>query len=208
MQIDNFSTTGVKEVLNNIKKTFKGMPPSIEEIRQSLMSEHKTEEDFVKILEKHHGYLEESIVVLKEAEASSAEKQEHLSRLIQVLTMHAKAEQETLYQSLIHATDRAARLEGLAGHNEHDIAFQIARELQRMNFQISWSEEIDAKAQVLAGIIHNHIKEEEGDMFDLAETAIDEIQMRALASVYLEKCKMYVEETLPINPDLTARELL
>ena len=208
MQDDNFSVLGVKDVLHNIKKTFQGEPETLQEIRQTLMNDEKMEEDFVKLLEKHHDYLEESISVLIDAEASSYEKQVQLERLVQVLNMHAKAEQETLYQSLIHAADRLARLEGLAGQDEHDVALQMANELRKMNFQISWSEEIDAKAKVLANLIQSHINEEEREMFDVAEAAIEPVKMRALASLYKEKCKMYFEEALPIRPDPIIRDLL
>ncbi len=196
MQNDNVSITGIKGMLHNFKASFEGHPISLQEIRNTLNEVETTEIDFIDLLEKHHDYLEESISVLTDKEASSSEKQAHLNRFIQLLKMHGRAEEETLYKSLKYATEKEARLEGFAGQDEHDVAFQMAQELEEMNFETAWSEEIDAKAKVLASLVQNHIKEEETEMFTIAENAIEPIKMRVVSETYLEKCKAYLDEGL------------
>ncbi len=196
MQNDNVSISGIKGMLHNFKRTFEGDPLSLQEIRNGLKEDQQTNSDFVDLLEKHHDYLEESVSVLTDNEASSASKQAHLGRFIHLLNMHGKAEEETLYVSLRLASDKEARLEGLAGQDEHDVAFLLAKQLKAMNFEISWSEEIDAKAKVLANLVQNHIKEEETEMFTIAENAIEPLKMRVISGFYLEKCKAYLDQEL------------
>ena len=196
MQNDNISISGIKGMLHNFKTTFQGDLLSMQEIRQTISEDQKTKSDFIGLLEKHHDFLEESIAVLTDKEASSAEKQVHLTRFIHLLFMHGKAEEETLYQSLKHAEEKEARLEGIAGQDEHDVAFQMAKELKAMDFEVSWSEEIDAKAKVLASLVQNHINEEETEMFTIAENAIAPIKMDVISGFYLEKCKVYLDEEI------------
>ncbi len=194
MQNDNVSITGIKGMLQNFKTTFEGQPLSLQEIRNEISEDQNTKYDFIDLLEKHHDYLKESISVLTNRNALSSDKQSHLTRFIHLLNMHGRAEEETLYQSLKHSEEKEARIEGMAGQDEHDVAFQMARELKDMNFEVFWSEEIDAKAKVLASLVHGHINEEETEMFTIADNAIEPVKMRAISGFYLEKCKSYLDE--------------
>ena len=106
MQNDNVSITGIKGMLHNFKASFEGHPISLQEIRNTLNEVETTEIDFIDLLEKHHNYLEESISVLTDKEASSSEKQAHLNRFIQLLKMHGRAEEETLFNNLPNANKK------------------------------------------------------------------------------------------------------
>lgn len=197
---DNKTTHGNKDfvssAIHDIKKTFRHEPHSLSTIRASLLEDKNTEVGFIDLLEKHHDFLKESINILTDKVANSIEKQTHLDRFLHLLNMHGKAEEETLYMGLIKNTEREARLEGIAGKAEHDHAFLISKDLQQLNYNIKWTEEIEAKAKVLATLVNTHIKEEESVMFSVAKKDLSENELKTLRDSYLSKCSTYMNESL------------
>lgn len=190
------SSDFVSSTIHEIKKTFRHEPHSLSLIRATLLEDKNTESGLVDLLEKHHDYIKESIVILMDKEAKEIEKQTHLERFLHLLNMHGKAEEETLYQGMIKNSEKEARLEGIGGKAEHDHAFEISKELQALNFNIKWTEEIEAKAKVLAGLVNNHIKEEESIMFPIVKKDINEQVLKTLCTEYLSKCSTYINESL------------
>ena len=167
---------------------------TLSEVKESLSEDYNLA--FAPLLEKHHDFLEESISVILAKETGPNVKQAHLGRFLHLLAMHAKAEEETLYIGLKSASDKLARIEGTAAQDEHDLAMQLSDELKDMGFDSNWSEEIEAKAQVIAGWVQNHIKEEEHEIFKTAKKDIAEEEMESFRDDYLEKCKTYLEEEM------------
>ena len=182
--------------VHGLKKTFRHEPHSLSKIRASLESDKNIGMNFTDLLEKHHDYLKESIVILTDNLASPGEKQTNLDRFLRLLNMHGKAEEETLYEVLTRNSIKEARLEGLCGKEEHDHVFEISEELQSLNYKGNWTDEIEAKAKVLANLFANHIKEEEGVMFHVAKKDISEQEMTKLTELYLSKCETYINEAL------------
>jgi hemerythrin-like domain-containing protein len=183
----------IPRVIENLRRTLKGEPHSLEDVRTSLDDTDSSELDLISLLEVHHDYLNESISVLIDRNAFPSEKQLHLTRFSHLLMMHAKAEEETLYRSLQRADTREARLEGLAGQDEHNIAYQLIRELQDLSSGLTWSEDIDAKARVVAEVMANHIREEEGQMFPTAKRRVSGEELHSLSFEYLQKCKKFLD---------------
>ena len=177
---------------------FRDEPYSLPEIRQTLDEASARNTSFFQLLEKHHDFLEESLPVLMDKIAPIDEKQKHLTRFLHLWNMHAKAEEETLYQGLLDASALDAHLEGMWGQDEHLIARQLANELQELNYESNWSEEADAKAKVLASLVESHIEEEERNLFLTAKRDIDAQVLKNLKAEYLEKCKHYLD--LELHP--------
>lgn len=173
-------------------------PHSFEDIRAELTDDIQNTPDFISVLKQHHDYLEESIDVLVDSKSAVTDKKEHLSRFLILLDMHGHAEEETLYRRLIGDDEKAARVEGLGGQEEHDVAYQLGDELIAMEYGSNWTDEVDAKAKVLASLVKNHIKEEESVMFKIAEKQFNALDFDALAREYLVKCTLYLENDL--NP--------
>jgi hemerythrin-like domain-containing protein len=107
--------------------------------------------------------------------------------------MHARAEGETLYRSLMAHSNHEVVREGLVGRDEHDIAFKLEGDLRLLNFQTEWTDDADAKMKVLAGLVHHHLKEEEKVMFPLARKSLLAGEFTVLASDYLELCEFYLD---------------
>lgn len=162
------------------------------ELKNSFQDDIIKKSSLIGLIEKHHSYLEDCIAVLTDSETSYEDKQKYLYQFLHILHMHAKAEEETLYAYLLEADLRQARLEGTVGQEEHNIIYQLASDLKDMNFQIAWSEEVEAKAKVLATIVEAHLQEEENEMFPLLKKAFTQMQLDELANDYLNKCEDYL----------------
>lgn len=167
-------------------------PHTLAYIRASIDKDVEKETKFISSLIEHHDFLKESITVIVDPMATIPDKREHLSRFFNLFEMHAKAEQETLYVHLQQNVEEEARLEGLAGEDEHEIAFQIRDDLVRMNYKTQWNDEIAAKAKVVSVLVENHIKEEESVMFPIAEEYLSDSEMEQMRVEYLKKCRTYL----------------
>lgn len=167
-------------------------PHTLAQVHSSLNEDKEQEKGLIAILKEHHYFLEESIDVITEPTASIPEKRSHLTRFLNLLEMHGKAEQETLYNLLQQNVEEQTRLESLAGQDEHELAFQIRDELMAMNYKTQWNDEIAAKAKVIATLVKNHIKEEESVLFPIAKKDVSETEMEQLRNEYLNKCRAYL----------------
>lgn len=167
-------------------------PHSLQQVRASIDTDAQQETSFISLLKEHHDYLKESIQVILDSKASIPDKRAHLSRFFNLVEMHAKAEGETLYVHLQQNTEEEARLEGLCGQDEHEIAFQLRDELLMMNYKTQWNDEIAAKAKVVAVLVKNHIKEEESVMFPIAKKDLSDEEMEQMRLDYIAKCRTYL----------------
>ncbi|MES2803838.1 MAG: hemerythrin domain-containing protein [Bdellovibrionota bacterium] len=185
---------------NVIEDFFKSIVPRealpLEDVRLGLDEALIDEMELMPLMERHHGFLEESIEVLMRKDALDIEKQDHLFRFFRLLEMHGKAEEEVLYTALRSHADKDARLAGFAAQDEHDVAFRIERELLEMGYRDTWNEEIEAKAKVVASLVKNHIKEEESEIFPLAEKLIPQPELERMSETYCVKCKIYLSDSL------------
>ena len=180
---------------NFFKDLVSAEPHSFEKIEATLDLAETDQVDFIALLKDHHDFLEESIAILEDVDASDVEKQVHLSRFFRLLEMHGKAEEETLYARLRQDVEKDGRILGFCGQDEHDVAFQIESELLKMGYQKTWNEEIAAKAKVVAGLVKNHIKDEEAVTFMIAQRDIDEDELDDLMLEYVAKCRVYLDES-------------
>ena len=168
---------------------------SLKHLRKSL-DEEEDDTNIIHILENHHKYLKEYSDLLIHADVPINSKRSTLSLFLRILNMHARAEEETFYQVLQESRNHQVRLEGLRGHDEHEIAYEIVEELKELGAEDTWTEEIDAKVRVLAGLIKGHIKEEETIMFPLAHKFIPESKLIDLTDDYLDKCKLSLDKKM------------
>ena len=161
-------------------------------LKESFTEDLNNQTGLLEIIENHHAYLENCIAILISAHSESKEKQNCLYEFLHILHMHSKAEEETLYSSLLNSDARDARLEGVVGQDEHNIIYQLAAELRDMDFNVVWSEEVEGKAKVLAIIVQTHLEEEEQDLFPLVKKYCSEAELKQLTTEYLLKCEDYL----------------
>lgn len=169
---------------------------SLEYIRLSLEHDQKNSLDLVSLLEKHHEFLRESAKYLQAPNVEPQLKQFHLSRLLHILNMHSKAQEETLFTNLIASDAQDARMEGFEGRYTSTLIFQLGYELYAMNFFKAWSEEIEVKTKILLSNVLNRIKQDEEKTFEIAENRLTRDELEYLASQYVAKCINYLDDEL------------
>lgn len=165
---------------------------TLRQLRISL-KEEDDETSVITILENHHKYLKEYASILMSTETPAKDKLATATLFFPILSMHAKAEDEVLYHLLQEATNKDVRLEGLRGKDEHELMYELIDELKLMGAETSWSEEIDAKMNVLASLVKNHLKQEDQVVFPMLEKLIPESTLMDLTDDYLDRCKIYLD---------------
>jgi hypothetical protein len=171
---------------------------SLEHIRTSLEEDQRNALDIVTVLERHQAFLQDSVNTILDAGAKVELKQFHLDRLLHLLNMHAKAQEETLYRHLIASDAADARQAGFAGRFESQLIFQVGYELYSMNFHSAWTEEIEAKSGILLRLVQNRIRENNETVFETAEKRLDPVELEYLAHEYLKKCLNYLDDELNV----------
>lgn len=150
--------------------------------------------DILTLIKSHHDIMRESLPTLKNAEAPREEKREELFVFLETLKMHAKSEQETLYACLEEVED--LRISALEAREEHDIADRLTTEIEAMDYQENWSDDIDAKAKVLAELVEHHINEEEDELFQDTRENFTHEELQAMAVEYNERFKSRLERVI------------
>lgn len=183
---------------------FEQNPDTLQDLRDAIDDSLENPPDFVSLLKDHHEFLKDSVKVLTDPRASVTDKQFHLARFAALVQMHGHAEEETLYERLEADDAKQARLEGFGGQDEHDVAYRLLDELDTMDAINGWSDEIEAKAKVVATLVKTHIAEEESAMFKVAKSVIEKEELDSLARAYLMKCRDFFLLELPPPASLLA----
>ena len=179
-------------MLHDVRKSMRGDVHTVDGIRKEMNSALHKNEKLIDVLTQHHSYIKESVVVCIDRDAQDSERQFHLDRLLQLLEMHAKAEEQTLYKILMSSSEKLPRIDASVAQDEHDLTYQLANDLRDMHFQALWTEDVEAKCLVLCEIIVNHFKKEEEEIFQLAKECIKSGQLNESASEYIILCENFL----------------
>lgn len=171
------------------------------DIRLGLHEDMTTKMCFVTLMTAHHDFIRESDNVLTRMDASEQDKQYHCYRFFRLLEMHAKAEEEVLYKELRSCNSKDVRVASYAAMDEHDVVFQLEKELLEMGYRELWTEQIEAKAKTVAVLVKNHLKDEEIELFPMAKKLITPERMEELKSHYIAKCKTYLDDSQMTSTD-------
>lgn len=96
----------------------------------------------------------------------AADRQMLVARILMELTIHARIEEELFYPALRQAGGDAAVID------QADVEHAMARALMRdLHSARAGASHYDAKVAVLAALVKQHIREEEGHLFELARHA-------------------------------------
>jgi hemerythrin superfamily protein len=176
---------------------------SLREIKVSLDEDRNS--SFIPLLRKHHDYLKQFIPHLMDK--NSKNKKEVLSFFIKFFSIHARAEEETLYMTLEKTEMKDTRLEGLIGQDEHELALEIIEELRELDYENNWNEEIEERVRVLAGLVKGHFRHEENEMFPMIQRDLGDIVLGNLTNRYITKCHVYLNIELNIIPDQMVNDM-
>lgn len=128
-------------------------------------------------LSDDHRKVETLFAKIEETTEKDVEKRENaFSELYNLLTQHSELEETTLYPKLRKIEEtRPLSQEAVV---EHAQAKKLLADLADMEVD---SEEWTAEMKVLQEDISHHVKEEEGEMFPEAKTALGEVGIREVA---------------------------
>ncbi|AZZ36692.1 hypothetical protein CIK05_07785 [Bdellovibrio sp. qaytius] len=179
-------------MLNDVRKSLRGEAHTMTEIREQMNQALHKQAKLVDVLVQHHNYIKESVAVCLDRDVQDSEKQIHLTRLLKLLEMHSKAEEQTLYKLLIASSEKWPRIEGCLAQDEHDLLYQLTDDLRDMHFEALWTEDVEAKCLVLCELVVNHFKKEETEIFSLAKECINSGQLNDTASDYIDLCENHL----------------
>ena len=136
------------------------------------------EGDIIELILDDHKPLKSMIQTLKDEELDRAGKAGVLEEFVPLLTVHAKAEEQTLYSQMKEFPD--LRMESFEGDTEHAIAAQLMQEINSAADDDEWS----AKVKVLAELVETHIKEEEETFLEDVRERFDPVLRADVAMEY------------------------
>ena len=151
------------------------------------MKKKISKKDILQLMKIDHDMLREAIEVFKNEHAFPSEKTRQLERFLFNLKVHSEAEEVSFYDSMVGLLKLRAKI--LEGYEEHNLANHLMIELKAMNFKNFWSEEVDAKAKVLAELIEHHLNEEESKLFPVVKANMTKTELENLGVIYLQTRK-------------------
>lgn len=159
-------------------------------VRQLEASGEVQHHDILQMILDDHKPLKRLINVLKNLDLSLSARRSAFSEFAPLLTIHAKAEENTLYVHM-KKEDQDLRLDGLEGDVEHSLASMMVEDIKQTVEKDVWS----AKTKVLAELVEHHIEEEENEMFPEIKKEVEMMDLIRLGEDYSaekEKIKMDV----------------
>jgi hemerythrin superfamily protein len=126
--------------------------------------------DVLSLLRKDHREVKamfEEVEALGERAAASRAKL--FSKIDQALTLHAKLEEQLFYPELKkRASDVEEKVEVFEAYEEHAIVKTLLHDLERLDPK---DESYHPKLRVLMDVVEHHVREEEGNVFNLARAS-------------------------------------
>lgn len=114
--------------------------------------------DIVELILRDHRELKDLYHVMKDDDASYAQRKAAFKKFAPLLVAHAKAEEQTWYQNM--KTEEDMNVEALEGDTEHELADGLCKQTKKTKDKDTFL----ARCKVLAELLDHHIKEEEKEM--------------------------------------------
>ena len=153
--------------------------------------------DITSLILRDHTPLKKLILALKDSKIEISKKQPAYEDFKRALTIHAQAEEESLY---VHMKEEDEgddlRVEGYEGDTEHSLALELIKEIDEIRGN---DDQWMAKVKVLAELVEHHLKEEE-------TTFIKKIRKEFGAVERIEIGKEYSRLLNQFSADIDAEE--
>jgi hemerythrin-like domain-containing protein len=140
------------------------------------------QENIITIIKDDHKELKEGILILTNENSKPSLKKSALRKFLTDLKLHSKSEESSLYDNLVdRKTFRDSILEG---YEEHAVADLLADELEASQFEKDFTDELQAKAKVLAELVKHHVEEEEEQLLSSLDKALSPEDLISLGEAY------------------------
>lgn len=149
-------------------------------------------ENIITLIIEDHRPLKAGIKVLTAENERESTKKKALKTFLRDLKLHSKAEEQSLYAN--EEGNKDIRPEILEGYEEHEVADALALELEASNFETNWTDQIEAKAKVLAELVKHHVQEEENDLLPDTKKSLSPDELVRLGGIYKKRYAALVKE--------------
>ncbi len=139
-------------------------------------------ENIITIIKHDHKPLKEGIQILTSENSKPAQKKAALKKFLLNLKLHAKSEEASLYEEIVEKKELHDMT--LEAFEEHSVADLLSDELEASGYEEDFSDELMAKAKVLAEIVEHHIEEEENEMFSTLKKESSEEELVEMGQEY------------------------
>jgi len=165
-------------------------------------SKQNSKQDIIKLILADHEPLKRFISILKDLETPIRTRRRVFVQFAQLLLVHARSEQESLY-SFLKDENKELRIDGLEGDIEHELAEHMIEEVKMSEDADLWS----ARAKVLAELVEHHLEQEESDMLPVFKKESDVEDRVMIGKQYLElKDHFRREENLTLEEEEAIEE--
>lgn len=132
--------------------------------------------EFFQELIKDHNEVKEILEKLKSGSKTAEKTREKLFvQLKEELVPHLRAEDATFYPALM--ATKNGKQHALEAKEEHELTVMVCRQLEEIPVKEDvWA----AKLKVLKDLVEHHIKEEEQEIFQIAQQEIQEDKFRQI----------------------------
>jgi hemerythrin-like domain-containing protein len=135
--------------------------------------------EFLNHLKKEHREVQD---ILDKLENGEGNKEELFMKLKKELLPHLKAEEKVFYAALLGK--EGARADTLESYEEHHVTEKLFRELEKLDPS---DERWNAKMKVLKELITHHVKEEERNLFKVAQKELEKDEFPAIMEKFEEQ---------------------
>jgi iron-sulfur cluster repair protein YtfE (RIC family) len=143
------------------------------------------------ILKQDHRLVDEIFTKLKATPESQSQVREELfTKLATELTVHAQVEEDILYPTLQEFEETEDLID--ESYEEHD---QMKQYLSEMASLPAGSEQWTEKLNSLIESVHHHVAEEEGEVFQEAESVLSDGQIEEITNLILAEKQQLKEMT-------------
>lgn len=139
-------------------------------------------ENIITLVKNDHKPLKEGIQILTSESSKPAQKKSALKKFLVDLKLHSKSEETALYDNVVDKKEVHDIV--LEGYEEHSVADLLADELEAFGFESDLSDELEAKAKVLAELVKHHIEEEEQELLVELKKAVSDEDLVQLGEAY------------------------
>ncbi len=140
---------------------------------------------FLNHLKKEHKEVQE---IFEKLEKKKGNKEELFKKLKKEFLPHLIAEEKVFYPALLEK--EGAREDTLESYEEHHVASRVFKELEEMSQD---DERWQAKLKVLKEIVDHHIKEEETNLFKVAEKELKKDEFPAIMEKFEKQSEKFKE---------------
>lgn len=135
--------------------------------------------DALELIKSDHREVDGLFATALGEDTPAAQRRSAIAKIVQALTVHAEMEEALFYPALRKAGGKDERDSVLEAAEEHAVVKDLIAKIEASTGR---DETINAKVTVLKELVHHHVQEEEGEIFDEARRALGKDKLEALGA--------------------------